>query len=93
MENQRKSNYDIIITNITDELACLGIAGYRSRDVLSKMTTTDLSDESFPYLVYRDVELTGIPVRAIRFSLTGTLIVRIVSISDSLLKKRFYHEF
>lgn len=73
LENQRKSNYDIIITNITDELACLGIAGHRSRDVLSKMTTTDLSNESFPYLVYRDVELTGIPVRAIRFSLTGEL--------------------
>ena len=71
MENQRKSNYDIKITNVTDNVACLGVAGPRSRDVLSKMTSSDLSDEKFPYLAFKNVELTGIPLQASRFSFTG----------------------
>ncbi|XP_027056532.1 dimethylglycine dehydrogenase, mitochondrial-like [Pocillopora damicornis] len=73
LANQRKNNYDIVITNITDDVACLGIAGPRSRDVLSKMTSSNLSDERFPYLAYHNLELEGIPVQASRFSLTGEL--------------------
>ena len=71
MENQRKSKYDIKITNITDNVACLGVVGPRSRDVLSKMTSLDLSDETFPYLAFKNMELAGIPVQASRFSFTG----------------------
>ena len=71
LENQRKFNYDVSIKNVTDDLACLGVAGPRSRDVLSKMTSSDISDESFPYLEFRNIDLSGLPVQASRFSFTG----------------------
>lgn len=64
LENQRKFSYDVSIKNVTDDLACLGVAGPRSRDVLSKMTSSDLSDGSFPYLAFQKIEmLVGFPLR------------------------------
>ena len=71
LENQRKFNYDVQIKNITDHVACLGIAGPRSREVLSKLTSSDLSDEAFPYLAFKTIELCGLSVQACRFSFTG----------------------
>ena len=71
LENQRKFNYDVQIKNITDDVACLGIAGPRSREVLSKLTSSDLRDEAFPYLAFKTVELCGLSVQACRFSFTG----------------------
>lgn len=71
MENQRKLNYDATIKNITDDMACLGVAGPHSRDVLSKLTSSDMGDEKFPYLSFRNIEVAGLPVQASRFSFTG----------------------
>lgn len=71
MENQRKFNYDVTITNITDDIACLGVAGPHSRDVLSKLTSSEMGDEKFPYLAFRNIEVTGLAVQASRFSFTG----------------------
>ena len=71
LENQRRFNYDVQIKNITDDVACLGIAGPRSREVLSKLTSSDLRDEAFPYLAFKTIELCGLSVQACRFSFTG----------------------
>lgn len=71
MENQRKLNYDVTIKNITDDMACLGVVGPHSRDVLSKLTSSDMGDEKFPYLSFRNIEVAGLPVQASRFSFTG----------------------
>lgn len=73
LENQRRFNYDVQIKNITDDVACLGIAGPRSREVLSKLTSSDLRDEAFPYLAFKTIELCGLSVQACRFSFTGEL--------------------
>ena len=71
LENQRKFNYDVTIKNITDDIACLGVAGPHSRDVLSKLTSSDMGDEKFPYLSFTNIEIAGLPVQASRFSFTG----------------------
>ncbi|XP_066273140.1 dimethylglycine dehydrogenase, mitochondrial-like [Branchiostoma lanceolatum] len=68
-----KGGYDVTISNITDEVACLGIAGPRSRDVLEKLTSGDLSEEGFKFLAVHDISLGGVDVRAIRISYTGEL--------------------
>ena len=36
------------------------------------MTSSDLSDETFQYMAFKDIELSGLPVQASRFSYTGT---------------------
>ena len=67
----RKGNYDVSIENVTDDMSCLGIAGPHSRAVLSKLTSTDMSHSQFKFLTIKDIELAGIPVRAMRISYTG----------------------
>ena len=52
------------------------MAGPRSRDVLSKMTSSDLSDESFPYLAFQKIEMSGLPIQASRFSFTGKVYIK-----------------
>ncbi|XP_078379447.1 dimethylglycine dehydrogenase, mitochondrial-like [Oculina patagonica] len=73
LENQRKGGHNVTIKNVTDDVACLGIAGPHSRDVLLKLTSSDLGDDRFPYLAFRNIEVAGLPVQASRFSFTGEL--------------------
>ena len=71
--NEHAREYtDVTITNVTDEIGTLGIAGPRSREVLSKLTDTDMSHEKFKFLTMKDIKIAGIPVKAMRLSYTGT---------------------
>ena len=63
--------YDVHIDNVTESIACLGLAGPRSRDVLSKLTSIDLSNEAFPFLSCQTATIAGSPVSALRISYTG----------------------
>ena len=64
---------DVTITNITDDIGTLGIAGPHSREVLSKLTDTDMRHEKFKFLTVKDIDIAGIPVKALRLSYTGTI--------------------
>lgn len=64
---------DVTISNITDDYGTLGISGPFSRDVLSKLTDTDMSQEKFKFLTVKDMKIAGIPVKALRLSYTGEL--------------------
>uniref|UniRef100_A0A8C4DBX8 Dimethylglycine dehydrogenase n=1 Tax=Dicentrarchus labrax TaxID=13489 RepID=A0A8C4DBX8_DICLA len=65
--------YDVDISNVTDDIGVLGIAGPNSRKVLQKLTDEDLSDAGFKFLHCKSIQLAGVPVRAIRISYTGEL--------------------
>lgn len=71
MEHGRKGNYDVTIENVTDDMSCLSVAGPYSRDVLSKLTSTDMSNSGFKFLTIKDIEIAGLPLRAMRISYTG----------------------
>lgn len=58
--------YDVDISNVTDDIGVLGIAGPNSRTALQKLTHEDLSDAGFKFLHCKSIELAGIPVQAIR---------------------------
>ncbi|XP_019632268.1 PREDICTED: dimethylglycine dehydrogenase, mitochondrial-like [Branchiostoma belcheri] len=68
-----KCGYDVVITNVTDDMGVLGIAGPRSRRVLAKLTSHDLSKEGFKFLSCQQLSLGGVHVRAVRISYTGEL--------------------
>lgn len=74
--------YDVDISNVTDDIGVLGIAGPNSRKVLQKLTNEDMSDAGFKFLHCKTVQLAGIPVRAIRISYTGNL--RVLNVMDTL---------
>ncbi|KAJ8286966.1 hypothetical protein GJAV_G00045430 [Gymnothorax javanicus] len=65
--------YDVDITNVTEEIGVLGVAGPKSRDVLQKLTDEDLSNDAFKFLHCKSIKLAGVSLRAIRISYTGEL--------------------
>uniref|UniRef100_H2LAS5 Dimethylglycine dehydrogenase, mitochondrial n=1 Tax=Oryzias latipes TaxID=8090 RepID=H2LAS5_ORYLA len=73
IEAEAERGYDVEISNVTDQIGVLGIAGPNSRSVLQKLTDEDLSDSAFKFLQCKTVQLAGVPVRAIRISYTGEL--------------------
>lgn len=67
--------YEVDISNVTEDIGVLGIAGPNSRKVLQKLTNEDLSDAGFKFLQCKSIQLAGIPVRAIRISYTGNVYI------------------
>ena len=61
------------ISNVTDDWGNLIVAGPRSRDLLAKLTDTDLSNASFRWLTGKPVEIAGVPCRALRVNYVGEL--------------------
>ena len=70
-EHATGGNFDVICRAVTDELATLGLAGPRSRDIMAKLVTNDVSDAAFPHLTVQRGCITGVPVQLVRSSATG----------------------
>uniref|UniRef100_A0A673K5T5 Dimethylglycine dehydrogenase, mitochondrial n=1 Tax=Sinocyclocheilus rhinocerous TaxID=307959 RepID=A0A673K5T5_9TELE len=51
--------YHVSVSNVTDELGVLGVAGPKSRMVLQKLTDEDMSDTAFRFLHCRSMQLAG----------------------------------
>ncbi len=64
---------DVTIADVTDETGLLAVAGPRSRDLLAKLTGADLTNEAFRWLTAREIDVAGVPVRALRVSYVGEL--------------------
>ena len=59
--------------DVTDELVCLGIFGPKSRELLSKISDENLSDENFKFGTGKKINLGSINVWAKRLSYVGEL--------------------
>jgi len=64
---------DVEFKDVTDELICLGIFGPKSRDLLLKITSEDLSNENFKFGTGKNINLNSIDVWAQRLSYVGEL--------------------
>jgi glycine cleavage system aminomethyltransferase T/glycine/D-amino acid oxidase-like deaminating enzyme len=64
---------EVFLRDITQEYACLALWGPRSRDVLKKVTSDDLSNEAHPYLMTKPITINGAKVFAHRVSYAGEL--------------------
>ena len=69
---ERSAGFDVTIANVTESFGVLSLMGPRSRDVLGQLTTSDLGAD-FPWLSVREIDVAGIPVRALRVSYVGEL--------------------
>lgn len=69
----RQQDEQVEITDLTEEYGALLVTGPRARDVLSKLTDTDLETASFPWLSAREIEVQGVALRALRVSYVGEL--------------------
>jgi len=64
---------DVSIQNITNDWGVLVVAGPRARDVLSKVTDADLSNDNFRWLTGKEITVAGVFVRALRVNYVGEL--------------------
>ena len=61
------------VTDMTDRRGILAVTGPRSRVLLQKLTATDLSNQAFPWLTGREMEVAGAPCLGLRVSYVGEL--------------------
>jgi dimethylglycine dehydrogenase len=63
----------VSVSNVSDERGVLVVSGPRSRALLESLTDTELGNDGFPWLTAREIEIAGIPLRALRVSYVGEL--------------------
>jgi len=63
----------ISIVNRTEEIDCLVLTGPKARDILSRVTDADLSNDVNPWLTHQTTQIAGKDVRLIRVSYVGEL--------------------
>jgi sarcosine oxidase, subunit alpha len=64
-------NLDAHVTNLTDGLAAVNVAGPRARDLLKKLTQIDISNEAFPYMNSAEGLVAGVPSILLRIGFVG----------------------
>ena len=70
---KHRGNTDAVIRDATSSLACFGIWGPRARDVLAAICDEDLSNEAFPYMTAREMDVAEAPCLAARVTYVGEL--------------------
>ena len=69
----RYDNWNFSMVNLTDAMGVINLSGPNARKVLEKIVDTDVSNEAFPFSAYREMEIKGIPVKAMRLGFVGEL--------------------
>jgi sarcosine oxidase, subunit alpha len=64
---------DVHVFNRTAAAGAINVAGPRARDLLRRLSPSSLGNEEFPYLHHREIEVAGVPCRAIRLGFVGEL--------------------
>ncbi|MEO1285270.1 MAG: aminomethyltransferase family protein, partial [Pseudomonadota bacterium] len=62
-----------VFESLTDSYCGFNVAGPRSRELLQRLTNDSLSNEDFPFMRSKVIELAGIGCLALRVSFTGDL--------------------
>jgi glycine cleavage system aminomethyltransferase T len=63
----------VTLTDLTSAYAVIGVMGPNSRTLLSRLSPDDFTNEGFPYLTHREVEIGDTVARASRISYVGEL--------------------
>ncbi len=61
------------LTDVTEQFGTLSLMGPRARDVLTAVTTADVSNAAFPFGHVRTIPIAGTEVRALRVTYVGEL--------------------
>ncbi|MFT5259386.1 MAG: sarcosine oxidase subunit alpha [Saprospiraceae bacterium] len=64
---------EVYCTSVTEQWSVMAVNGPKSRELLEMLTDEDLSNESFPFMSMKEVNLGGIPAKIYRISFTGEL--------------------
>lgn len=73
IERHTPDGAHVAVTDVTSGTTLLTVQGPRSRELLSRLTSADLSSEAFPYLTAREIDLDYARVLAMRVTYVGEL--------------------
>jgi dimethylglycine dehydrogenase len=73
LEKHLPRDGSVRLVDVTTGWGVLVVAGPKSRDLLARLTHEDLSNEAFPWLTAKEIEIGGLPVRAMRVNYVGEL--------------------
>jgi dimethylglycine dehydrogenase len=68
-----RASSGVTIDNLTERRGILGVMGPESRALLQDLSDGDFSNEAFPWLSAKKINIAGIPVLALRMSYVGEL--------------------
>jgi len=63
----------VFVTDVTSSYGQLNIQGPKSRELLQSLTTTDLSNEAFPFRTVREIDIGFARVMCVRITYVGEL--------------------
>jgi len=63
----------VVVTDITSAYTLFSLQGPKSRELLQRLSPDDVSNEAFPYLTARRIEVGYTPVTALRVTYVGEL--------------------
>jgi 4-methylaminobutanoate oxidase (formaldehyde-forming) len=69
----RPEEGEVIVRDVTDDFACIGMWGPEARRVLGTLTSSDVSTPAFPYMSARRIDVAGVAVAAQRVTYVGEL--------------------
>ena len=64
---------DIEIKDVTDEVACFGLFGPKSIDLLQRLTKDDISNENIKFASFKKIQINNIDIIAQRLSYVGEI--------------------
>jgi len=73
LDRHRAEGEFVTVTDMTSARTLLTVQGPRSRELLSRLTTADLSNDAFPYLRAKEIEVGVALAYAIRVTYLGEL--------------------
>lgn len=73
IRTQMPTGLDAHVLDVTSAWAVLCVHGPRARDILTPLCPEDLSNRAFPFGTWRDIQVAGAPVRALRVTYVGEL--------------------
>ncbi|MFN2263831.1 MAG: FAD-dependent oxidoreductase [Anaerolineales bacterium] len=63
----------VTLEDVSSAYACIGLWGPKSRQILSKVTKADISNDGFPYMTAKYLTVGNVPVLASRVTYVGEL--------------------
>ncbi|MDX6626438.1 MAG: sarcosine oxidase, subunit alpha [Solirubrobacterales bacterium] len=64
---------DVSLTDVTQGVAAMNLAGPKAREILTQLTALDCSNDAFPYLDGQQAEVAGAPCLLLRIGFVGEL--------------------
>jgi len=77
------SDGSVTLNDVTASLTCFGLWGPSSREMLSMLTSQDLSTEAMPFLSMRETTIGGFSVQLVRVTFVGELGYEIYASSEN----------